>query len=85
MRRIALLIIVFRLAVFRLAVFCLAVFCLAGLAAAPHGQAAAAGAAAPRLQIPVTRFTLPNGLRVILHEDHTVPLMTVNVWYHDGS
>ena len=85
MRRIALLIIVFRLAVFRLAVFCLAVFCLAGLAAAPHGQAAAAGAAAPRLQIPVTRFTLPNGLRVILHEDHTVPLLTVNVWYHVGS
>src|SRR5256885_13384711 len=32
-----------------------------------------------------TQFDLPNGLHVILHEDHTVPLLTVNVWYHVGS
>jgi zinc protease len=31
------------------------------------------------------KFTLPNGLQVILHEDHSVPLVTVNVWYHVGS
>src|SRR5512132_460453 len=37
------------------------------------------------LNVPFTRFTLPNGLQVILHEDHTVPLATVNVWYHVGS
>jgi len=37
------------------------------------------------LDIPYTQFTLPNGLHVILHEDHTVPLVTVNVWYHVGS
>jgi zinc protease len=37
------------------------------------------------LQVPYTTFTLPNGLRVILHEDHTVPVATVNVWYHAGS
>ncbi len=45
-------------------------------------------AAAPRqatLTVPFTQFTLPNGLHVILHEDHTVPLATVNVWYHVGS
>ena len=30
-------------------------------------------------------FTLPNGLTVILHEDHSVPLVSVNVWYHVGS
>jgi zinc protease len=41
--------------------------------------------APPRLEVPYTFFTLPNGLRVILHEDHTVPLLTVNVWYHVGS
>jgi zinc protease len=29
--------------------------------------------------------TLPNGLTVILHEDHTVPMVAVNVWYHVGS
>jgi zinc protease len=43
-----------------------------------------AAAAAP-LTVPFTQFTLPNGLHVILHEDHTVPLLTVNVWYHVGS
>jgi zinc protease len=42
--------------------------------------------AQPRpLEVPYTAFTLPNGLRVILHEDHTVPVATVNVWYHAGS
>ena len=42
-------------------------------------------AAPPSLQVPYTAFTLPNGLRVILHEDHTVPIAAVNVWYHVGS
>jgi len=37
------------------------------------------------LEVPYSQFTLPNGLHVILHEDHTVPLVTVNVWYHVGS
>src|SRR5437764_12588648 len=36
-------------------------------------------------EVSYTQFTLPNGLHVILHEDHTVPLVTVNVWYHVGS
>jgi zinc protease len=40
---------------------------------------------APRLEVSFTQFTLPNGLHVILHEDHTVPTVTVNVWYHVGS
>jgi zinc protease len=40
---------------------------------------------APKLDVPFTQFTLPNGLHVILHEDHTVPILTVNVWYHVGS
>ncbi|HEY0970242.1 MAG TPA: pitrilysin family protein [Gemmatimonadales bacterium] len=31
------------------------------------------------------KYVLPNGLQVILHEDHSVPLVTVNVWYHVGS
>ncbi len=38
-----------------------------------------------RLSIPYERFTLPNGLTVILHEDHTTPTVSVNVWYHVGS
>ena len=50
-------------------------------------QAGTPAPPAPRsgLDVPFTQFTLPNGLHVILHEDHTVPLVTVNVWYHVGS
>ena len=31
------------------------------------------------------KITLSNGLDVILHEDHSIPLVAVNVWYHVGS
>jgi len=37
------------------------------------------------IKVPYTRFTLPNGLTVILHEDHSVPLVSVNTYYHVGS
>jgi zinc protease len=47
--------------------------------------AAAQPAAAHKLELTYTQFTLPNGLRVILHEDHSVPMVTVNMWYHVGS
>jgi zinc protease len=30
-------------------------------------------------------YVLPNGLTVVLAEDHTAPVVTVNVWYHVGS
>lgn len=42
-------------------------------------------APAPRLAVPYREFTLPNGLHVILHRDTSVPVVTVNVWYHVGS
>ena len=43
-------------------------------------------AAAPKkIEVSYTQFTLPNGLHVILHEDHSVPIATVNTWYHVGS
>ncbi|MDT4965949.1 MAG: zinc protease [Acidobacteriota bacterium] len=35
--------------------------------------------------IKFTEFKLANGLRVILHEDHSTPIVAVNVWYHVGS
>jgi len=38
-----------------------------------------------RLTIPYTRFQLHNGLDVVLHEDHTTPAVSVNLWYHVGS
>ena len=39
----------------------------------------------PQLEVSYAHFTLPNGLDVILHEDHSVPVVSVNVWYHVGS
>jgi zinc protease len=40
-------------------------------------------------RIPVTlsftKHTLANGLDVLLHEDHTCPIVAVNLWYHVGS
>jgi zinc protease len=37
----------------------------------------------PKLQF--EKITLPNGLEVILHEDHSTPIVVVNTWYHVGS
>ena len=37
------------------------------------------------LHIDFERFTLPNGLTLIVHEDHRAPVVAVNVWYHVGS
>jgi len=37
------------------------------------------------MRVPFTKSTLPNGLDVIVHEDHRVPIVAVNVWYHVGS
>lgn len=37
------------------------------------------------MNIPFTQLTLDNGLRVIVHEDHRLPMVAVNLWYHVGS
>ena len=37
------------------------------------------------MQIPVESYHLPNGLHVVLSEDHTAPIVAVNLWYHVGS
>src|SRR5882672_4580756 len=44
--------------------------------------AAPAGTTAP--QIKFEKYTLKNGLDVILYEDHRLPLVAVNLWYHVG-
>ena len=36
-------------------------------------------------EIEYESFQLDNGLTVIVHEDHKVPMVAVNVWYHVGS
>ncbi len=37
------------------------------------------------INIPYEKFTLDNGLTVLVHEDHKAPIVAVNVWYHVGS
>jgi zinc protease len=37
------------------------------------------------INLPVTRYQLKNGLTVILHEDHSVPLISYHTWYRVGS
>jgi predicted Zn-dependent peptidase len=37
------------------------------------------------MRIPVESYHLPNGLQVVLSEDHTAPIVAVNLWYHVGS
>ena len=37
------------------------------------------------MDLPFTKHTLANGLDVLVHEDHHVPIVAVNVWYHVGS
>ncbi|RPH93497.1 MAG: insulinase family protein, partial [Lysobacterales bacterium] len=46
------------------------------------GALAAAGSP---VEIPFEKFTLDNGLRVIVHEDRKAPIVAVGVWYHVGS
>lgn len=40
---------------------------------------------AQRVNIKFTEYDLPNGLHVILHEDHTIPTVAISVLYHVGS
>lgn len=37
------------------------------------------------IDVPYKKFVLPNGLRLVVHEDHKAPIVAVNVWYHVGS
>jgi zinc protease len=37
------------------------------------------------MQIPIERYALDNGLRVVLSQDHTLPVVSLNLWYNVGS
>jgi zinc protease len=45
----------------------------------------ALAATAMPAQLKIEHYELPNGLDVVLNEDHSAPLVAVNVWYHVGS
>lgn len=40
---------------------------------------------ARRLEVPYQQFQLANGLNVILHQDKSVPIVSINMWYDVGS
>jgi predicted Zn-dependent peptidase len=52
-------------------------------ASAPSAASQKGGRVLPPINF--TEFRLQNGLRVILHEDHSTPIVATNVWYHVGS
>ena len=60
------------------------VLALVALAPGLAGQSPAAGQSAiPKLEF--EKYTLPNGLQVILHVDRKLPIVHVNQWFHVGS
>ncbi|MFC0253673.1 M16 family metallopeptidase [Massilia consociata] len=53
-----------------------------------HAAPAKASASTPDIPIPnvpYTKFTLKNGLTVLVHEDRKTPVVAINTWYHVGS
>jgi len=49
-------------------------WCLAGLGSAARGQ-----------DVRYEKYKLDNGMTVILHEDHSLPVASINFWYRVGS
>ncbi len=60
-------------------------FALAAALALPSLASAQTRPASPVPDIPYRRYTLRNGLTLLVHEDHKAPIAAVNVWYHVGS
>src|SRR5258705_109342 len=56
----------------------------AAMLTAAVAPAQAAGVKPPPVKLEIEKYTLPNGLEVILREDHRLPLVAVNTWYHVG-
>ncbi|WP_295915312.1 pitrilysin family protein [uncultured Xanthomonas sp.] len=57
---------------------------LGALSYAPPSTAARPAAVAS-VDIAYEQFTLPNGLRVVVHTDRKAPIVAVNLWYHVGA
>ncbi|WP_164156557.1 M16 family metallopeptidase, partial [Sandarakinorhabdus rubra] len=54
-------------------------------AQAPTAAPASIAALVAQANVPFEQFTLPNGLRVIVHTDRKAPVVAVSIWYHIGS
>jgi zinc protease len=60
-----------------------ALFCALGLFGLSSAGAQASSVDVPKIEY--TDFTLRNGLRVILHEDHSTPIVALELWYNAGG
>lgn len=79
----------------RVALPMLGVVAMSILPTTAHGQDAkkpaplkGSGPVKPAIDVPkiaFTQFVLANGLKVILHEDHSSPIVSMELWYHVGS
>lgn len=58
---------------------------VAAAAPAQDLQPASVAELVERVDIPWSRFTLDNGLTVIVHEDRKAPVVAVSIWYNVGS
>lgn len=45
----------------------------------------AAGSSAAGQDVKCEKYSLPNGMTVILHEDHSLPTVTINTWFRVGA
>jgi zinc protease len=54
-----------------------------GAAQKPASSASSGATTIPKIEF--EKFTLPNGLQVILHVDRKLPIVNVNQWFHVGS
>lgn len=61
------------------------VACMVALGLLAPGLAAQDDGGRVEVHIPYAQFTLPNGLNVIVHRDASLPVASVNMWYHVGS
>jgi zinc protease len=52
---------------------------------APASEGKAGNRESLRINLPVTKYKLKNGLTVLLQEDHNVPLISYHTWYKVGS
>ena len=62
-----------------------AVFAALSAGPAPVAPAPANAPASDLPQLAFEKYVLPNGLEVILHEDHRMPEVVVDVWYKTGA
>jgi len=69
----------------RIAALVLAISASLGATALVSLPALAAASPADQVLVPYEEFTLPNGLRVVVHTDRKAPIVAVNIWYHVGS